>query len=145
MDFLEFTTESELDFDSGYLPTLDVQTRVEENGLVLYKFYSKPMCNNIVIENGTALPRNIIFGSLRQEIVRRLQNTYSGMGLPVKLQVIEEMIQLMVNSKHKFAFIKSVVLQGLTKFKHMEQRAALPVNNHRYMPMHREVVYRRNE
>ena len=35
MDFLEFTSESEVDFETGYLPTLDVQTRVKEDGYVL--------------------------------------------------------------------------------------------------------------
>ena len=75
MDFLEFTTESEMDFDTRFLPTLDTQTRVLEDGFILYKFFSKPMKNNLVIENGSALPRNIVFGSLRQEVIRRLINT----------------------------------------------------------------------
>ena len=122
-----------------------MQTRVIERGIVLYKFYSKPMNNNIVIENGTALPRNIVFGSLRQEIVRRLQNTCSEIDQHEKVMIIEDMIQLMVNSRHRFSFIKSVVLQGLTKFKHMERRAALHDEHPEYKPMHREFYYKRNE
>ena len=102
MDFLEFTTESEVDFESGYLPTLDTQTKVLNNGSILYKFFPKPMKNNLVIENGTALPRNIVFGSLRQEIIRRLQNTSYDIPQETKDGLIEEMIQLMVDSKHKY-------------------------------------------
>ena len=89
MDFLEFTTESELDFSSGFLPTLDTQTKVEDDGSITYKFFSKPTNSNLVIENGTALPKNIIFGSLRQEIVRRLQNTSTTVGKDVKVHQSE--------------------------------------------------------
>ena len=39
MDFLEFTSESEVDFESRYLPTLNMQTKVMKSGLVLYKLY----------------------------------------------------------------------------------------------------------
>ena len=145
MDFLEFTTENELDFENGFLPTLDTQMKVEDDGSVTYKFFSKPMNNNLVIENGTALPRNIIFGSLRQEIVRRMQNTSMNVDKDTKVSLIEEMIQLMINSKHKFAFIKSVVLQGLSKFSHMVYRATLPVTHCEYMPLHRPYHHRRNE
>ena len=145
MDFLDFTAENECDFETGYLPTLDTQTKVLHNGIVRYKFFSKPMKNNLVIENGSALPRNIVFGSLRQEIVRRLQNTSSEAEHETKLQVIEDMIQLMVNSKHSFSFIKSVVLQGITKFKYMEWRASLPEQHPRFMPLHRTYSFRRNE
>ena len=145
MDFLEFTTENECDFETGFLPTLDMQTRVSDNGSIEYRFFSKPTNNNLVVENGTALPRNIIFGSLRQEVVRRLLNTSIEADDSVKVRLIEDMIQLMVNSKHKFAFIKSVVLQGITKFNYMAHRASLKEEHPEFMPLHRAYNYRRNE
>ena len=145
MDFLEFTTESEIDFETGFLPTLDTQTRVLDCGSILYKFFSKPMKNNLVVENGTSLPRNIVFGSLRQEVIRRLQNTSQNIDQQTKIYLIEELIQLMVNSNHQYAFIKSVILQGITKFKYMEWRAALPCTDPRYMPMHRPFEFKRGE
>ena len=74
-DFLRFTTENELDFTDGYLPTLDVKTKVLDNGKIDYSFFMKPMKNNLVIQRGTALSRQIVFSSLRQEVVRRLINT----------------------------------------------------------------------
>ena len=137
VDFLEFTSEIESDFDSGYLPTLDMQTRVLDNGSVTYKFFSKPSSNNLFIENGSAMPRNIIFGSLRQEIIRSLQNTSNDINQEIKNELIEGLIQLMVNSNHKFTFIKSVVLQKITRFEHMTYRASLPEKHPQFMPMHR--------
>ena len=55
------------------------------------------------------------------------------------------MIQLMVNSGHIYAFIKSVVLQGITKYKHMEYRASLPRHHQKFMPLHRAFDFRRRE
>ena len=83
-----------------------MQTKVLNSGYVEYKFFSKPSSNNLVLENGSAMPRNIIFGSLRQEIIRRLQNTSSVLSQNIKNELVEEMIQLMVNSNHKFACLK---------------------------------------
>ena len=51
----------------------------------------------------------------------------------------------MINSKHEFTFIKSVILQGLTKFKFMEHRASLEPDHPRYMPLHRSVGHRQHE
>ena len=42
MDFLEFTSESEVDFESGHLPTLDTQTRVIEKGTIEYMSFPSP-------------------------------------------------------------------------------------------------------
>ena len=33
-DFLQFTVENEMDFQNGYLATLDFQTKVEPNGII---------------------------------------------------------------------------------------------------------------
>ena len=77
VDFLKFTTESEKDFVSGFLPSLDAQTQVQEDGKVLFKFFRKPMANNVVIQFGTGLPKNVIFSALRQDLVRRMLNCCS--------------------------------------------------------------------
>ena len=51
----------------------------------------------------------------------------------------------MVNSSHKFAFIKSVMLQGITKFQYMCNRDGLDPEDKRYMPLHRERQHRGHE
>ena len=52
----------------------------------------------------------MIFSSLGQDLVRRLLNTSNKEGVEIKLSVIEDFTQLLVNSGHKFAFIKSIIL-----------------------------------
>ena len=144
-DFLKFTTENELDFTDGYLPTLDVKTKVLDNGKIDYSFFMKPMKNNLVIQRGTALSRQIVFSSLRQEIVGRLINTYEATEMKVRLSLIEEMIQLMRNSGHEYSFIKSVVLQGVSKYEYMVWRSKLDPDHSKYMPLHRERSFKCQE
>ena len=74
MEFNKFTTEKEHDYESGFLPTLDFQTRVMKNGKIIYKFFIKPMSNNTTIQFGTGLPKNTIFSVLRQELIRGMLN-----------------------------------------------------------------------
>ena len=45
--FLRFTMETEEDFVSGWLPTLDTDLRVVNNNTVQYTFYEKPVSSNV--------------------------------------------------------------------------------------------------
>ena len=124
MSFLTFTAESEDDFNNGFLPTLDAQTKVMDNGEIMFKFLVKPMCNNIMIQYGTALPKDTIFASLRQDLVRRMLNTMS-VPWDERLVIVEDFIQLLRNSGHSFTFIKAITLQALTKYQTMVERSKL--------------------
>jgi len=145
VDFLKFTTESERDYENGLLPTLDTETKVMEDGTIYFRFYSKPMSNNIVIQLGTALPQNTIFSALRQEMIRRLYNCCPLIDLDSKLTIIEAYIQKLVNSGHKFPFIKAVILQGITKHKAMVDRSNLKLENKKYLPLYRPRDYKSEE
>ena len=136
--FLEFTTEGEADFNDLFLPTLDFATRVDNNGYVKYKFYNKPMTSNLILENGTALSSGCVFSSLRQDLVRRLYNSDLSMGIQFRIGLVNDYIQLLVNSGHKFSYIKSIVLQALTKYEYMVSRSKLPKKDIKYMPLHRD-------
>ena len=135
--FIKFTSETESDFLDGFLPTLDFATHVESNGHVSYKFFTKPMASNLVLQIGTALSKGCVFSSLRQDLVRRLLNSDLSLSVHTRMEVVNEYIQLLVNSGHKFQYIKSVVLQGLSKFVYMVQRSKLNKDNVRYAPLHR--------
>ena len=89
VNFLSFTTENESDFTQGFLPTLDMQTRVLDTGEILYKFFCKPMCNNIVIQFGSGLPKNTIFASLRQDLVRRMLHCSRQLDWNDRLKIVE--------------------------------------------------------
>ena len=140
-DFLEFTTESQRDFQDGTLPTLDFKTNIKKNGYVVYEFFNKPMSRNTVLTFGTALSRSCIFSSLRQDLVRRLSHTDLSLGPGARIIVINQFIQLMVNSGHRFEFIKAVVLQAISKFVYMVGRSTLPEENKRFCPLHRPVTF----
>ena len=128
-------------FDNKYLPTLDLQMRANNSGVIEFKFFSNPMSNNLLIQRGSALPKNIIFSSLRQDLIRRLCNCSKEVDIDERLQIINSYIQLLVNSQHIYPFIKSVVLQALTKHKTMVARANPPRGNKKYMPLYRSRHY----
>ena len=140
-NFLKFTTEGENDFNTNYLPTLDFQTKVIDNGRITYKYYAKPMSNNLLLQKGTSLSKSCIFSSLRQDLVRRLINTWVEEDTQTRISIIKDFIQLMVNSGHKFSYVKAVVLQAISKFNHMKYRNSLDCENKKYMPMHRTRDY----
>ena len=141
LDFLRFTTESEEEFEGGYLPTLDFLTKVLNSGKITFKHFYKPMINNLVLEKDTALSQNTFFNSLRQDLVRRLLNTSSDEHINVRLGVIENFTQLLVNSKHCYSFIKPIILQALTKYSYMLHRDQLPADHNKYQPLYRARTY----
>ena len=141
MSFLTFTAESEDDFNNGFLPTLDAQTKVMDNGEIMFKFFMKPMCNNIMIQYGTALPKDTIFASLRQDLVRRMLNTMS-VPWDERLVIVEDFIQLLRNSGHSFTFIKAITLQALTKYQTMVERSKLDEGHKKFIPLYRPRSFR---
>ena len=55
-----------------------------------------------------------------------------------RLSIVDDYVQLLINSGHSFRFIKAVVLQGLTRYKFMLKRANLPVEDPKFLPLYRE-------
>ena len=72
LDSITLTVESEMDFSTGMLPTLDFQTCMRQEWEVEFKYYAKPMASGLVIQIGTALSKQTIFSSLRQDLIRPL-------------------------------------------------------------------------
>ena len=140
-DFIQFTTEGEEDFVDLFLPTLDFQTQVQESGTILYKFFSKPMANNITIQYGTGLAKNVIFSALRQELIRRMVNSSVELDWEERLSIVGDFVQLLINSGHRYPFIKSVTLQAITKYKFMLRRAQLDPENEKFKPLYRPRTY----
>ena len=144
-NFLEFTTESGNDYEENYLPTLDFETKVLGNGLIKYRYYMKPMSNNRVLQYGTALSKNCTFSSLRQDLIRRLLSINEIEGVATRVRAVNKFIQLLRNSNHTFVYIKSIVLQALTKFHHMQFRESLSPGERMYRPLHRARDFKSEE
>ena len=94
------------------------------------------MESNGVLDIQTALSKNTIFSALRQNLVRRLLNTGQMVEHDTRIAIIERFIQLMRNSGHKFAFIRSVVQQALTKVTFMLERSNMDKKNPAFQPLY---------
>ena len=92
------------------LPTLDVRIWVKE-GLIEYQFFSKPMSANKVLNAKTALGEQIKFSSLSQEVVGRMLHTCRRLEDSSWVESLEEMTQRMVNSDHRPAYIRKVMVE----------------------------------
>ena len=134
---LEFTTETQSDFISGTLPTLDFQTRILDNGEIDFTHFTKPMANNILLESNTALSKATIFSALRQDLIRRLLHTRRQTPWEERIKIIEDYTRLLANSGHKYSFSKSIILQAITKYEWMVERSLLEEKDRRYLPLYR--------
>ena len=144
IDCLEFTTESQEDFETNTLPTLDVQLETGTDGLIYFSHFTKPMCNNILLERGTALSKSTIFNSLRQDLVRRMINTKRELDWDRRLQIIDEYIQLLINSGHRYRYIRALVQQALTQYEYIYSRSLLSPKNRMFRPLYRRRSFDKN-
>ena len=55
--FLKFTLETEEDFQEagGYIPTLDMEYRMEEDGSLNHRFFEKPMNTKFCVHSESAM------------------------------------------------------------------------------------------
>ena len=134
---LKFTTETQEDFSNNMLPTLDFQVSVEAGGKLDFMHFTKPMCNNLVLEVGTALSQDTVFNSLKQDCIRRLLNTRDNGDSERHLEVVEDFIKLLVDSGHRYSFIKSIIQHALTKYEFLVTRSQLNKDSPKYQPLYR--------
>ena len=59
-----------------------------------------------------------------------------------RLSIIEDFIQILVNSGHKYPFVKAIILQGITKYRSMVGRSLLCETDEKYMPLYRARSFR---
>ena len=141
LEGIDLTVERELDFEEGMLPTLDFKTRVRPDGEIEYKYFRKPMASGLLIQKGTALSKQTVFSSLRQELIRRLTNISDHFQISTHIEVIEEFTKCLANSGHRFSFGKSIILQALTRYKFIKERDRMEEANKLYRPMFRGREY----
>ena len=67
--YLEFTTETEDDFQDGWLPTLDTAMRISEDNRVLFRFWEKPTNSGRTVNKRTAFGENQKIQILTQEVL----------------------------------------------------------------------------
>ena len=52
--YLKFTVESGVQYEGGWLPTLDLNLKVKEDNSIWYKFYEKDTCSSTTVMKRTA-------------------------------------------------------------------------------------------
>ena len=99
-------------------------------------FYQKPMCNNIVIQEKSALSEMVKTSSLTEEIVRRLKNTKKELPNTYRMETLEDITQKMKNSGQKEPFMKRIMIQGIIKYERKVKKNELDRNDSQYFPLH---------
>lgn len=135
LTFLKFTKEMPSDFPDQKLPTLDLKTWLLDGKLV-YEFYEKPMCNNVVVHAKSALGETVKSATLTEHVMRRLKNTSQALPISSRLEALENLCQKMVNSEHKTHFIKRILATGITKYERKVKASKLDKSNPRWRPLH---------
>ena len=135
LDFLTFTEESPSDFEDNKLPTLDIKIWIAR-GKIWYQFFQKPMSNNVVIQERSALSDQVKVSSLQEEVVRRLKHTNSDLPNQDRIDVLEDLSQRMVNSGHKPFFIKRVLVTGISKYERKLQQSKLDPDDKNFKHLH---------
>ena len=107
---MTFTMETQEDFPSGWLATLDTDLMVTENNRVEYNFYEKPMSSNMVVQKSSAMDENSKMKILANDLTRRLLNTSESLGMNAKVKVVDMYSQKLTNSGYRVDQVRRIVI-----------------------------------
>jgi hypothetical protein len=94
-EYLDFTMETEEDFQNQWLPTLDTELKVDKNNIILYQFYEKPTNPNTVLHFRTAMAEDAKIRSLSNEVIRRMTTTSEAIPDATRCQILDRLAQKM--------------------------------------------------
>ena len=110
--FLEFTMETGEDFD-GWLPSLDTNLAVEDNNIINYKFYEKPMSANTVLHARTAMAEDAKIRCLANDLTRRMLTSSERIPMEVRRWIVDEYGQKLLNSGYSLEVTRRIIVAGL--------------------------------
>ena len=76
--FIKVSVDCPSNHSDGFLPILDLKTRIENNR-VEYRFFKKTTANRMTIIASSALPPNVKRATMTNEVLRRLRNKEHGL------------------------------------------------------------------
>jgi hypothetical protein len=144
MNFLNFTQEIGEDFQDNSLPSLDITVWVEMNR-ILFKFFSKPMATNLVVQAKTALSEEVKLSTLAEEVCRRLRNTSQRLDHSKRLETLEDLSTRMSTSGHTVKFMRRAMERGIKSFTTKLNKSKLDKDDPRYQPLHVGWTWKRKE
>ena len=90
---LEFTVETEDDFDDKRLPTLDFSIWQEPDGTLNHTCYQKNMKTPFVIKSMSGMAKQQPYQILSNELTRKLQNIDPCNGQELHNKMVDQMTQ----------------------------------------------------
>ena len=112
-DCLSFTVESEEDFESAWLPTLDMSLRVNKHNIIQYMFFEKPTSSSVCLQADTALSQNGLVQSLVEEVKRRMLTTSLDIPMQIRCEILDKFAQKMMNSGHSLEAARRNTISGI--------------------------------
>ena len=129
---VKMTVEVEEDFTSKFIPTLDMQIKLDKDlGRLVYKFYSKPMSSSLCLVEKSALPITIRNATLTQEVLRRQLNCSRDVGTKERMEILELFTIKMTKSGYSKSQMRDALTSGLLGYANRverEERLGIPVH-----------------
>ena len=111
---LQFTTESQEDFENERLPTLDFEMWISSDNKIRHSFYQKPMKTPFVLMERSGTSYQQKFQILTNELTRRLSNIMVEEILQSEInQKIEQFITELKNSEYSLEQAREIVCCGI--------------------------------
>ena len=134
--FIKVSVDCPSNHSDGFLPILDLKTRIVNKKIVDYRFFKKPTSNRMTIMASSALPPNVKRATMTNEVLRRLRNTKRGLPWSVFSDTISEFSNDLRNMGYTEGFRSTVVTAALTGYKRQCELADTGVR-----PLHRPRDY----
>ena len=121
MDFLRFTSETEDDFESKWLPTLDLELKIV-GGFIMHRFYEKPTTASTTVQARSAMEDTSKKKILGNDLTRRLLNTMEGLGSDEIKRVIDGYSCKLLNSGFSRERVVEILISGIRAYERKARR-----------------------
>ena len=120
--YLKFTVESGEDYEGGWLPTLDLNLKVNKANLIEFKFFEKDTCSKKTVHKDSAMEENSKIQTVSNDLVRRLCNTRQSMGAEEQQKVVDQYGQKLANSGYSHEQVRRILVNGIKGFEGRRNR-----------------------
>ena len=107
---IEFTTETERDFENNRLPTLSFEVWSTENG-ISHLYFEKIMRSQVLTMKRSSMPDQSKFSILVNELNRRFEVMSGDVTIEEKIEVINKFTKQLVNSGYDFSQTRDIVVR----------------------------------
>ena len=120
---MQFTVESEEDFENGRLQTLDFEAWFDaQEGVVKHHFFEKKMRTPLVIMERSAMSTKQKYSILANDLVRRLSNMGQSITMDEYVGVIDDYTYKLKASGYNQDQAREVIMSGLRGYKNKKER-----------------------